>query len=80
MVGVNNRNLKTFQVDTGISANLAAFIPPEFVKISESGISNVETVKELNRLGYSGFLMGENFMKAVHPALALKEFLRQLNE
>jgi len=80
MVGVNNRNLKTFQVDTGISANLAAFIPPEFVKISESGISNVETVKELNRLGYRGFLMGENFMKAVHPALALKEFLRQLNE
>ena len=80
MVGVNNRNLKTFQVDTGISANLAAFIPPEFVKISESGISNVETVKELNRLGYRGFLMGENFMKAVHPAFALKEFLRQLNE
>ncbi len=80
MVGVNNRNLKTFQVDTGISANLAAFIPPEFVKISESGISNVETVKELNRLGYRGFLMGENFMKEVQPALALKEFLRQLNE
>lgn len=79
VVGVNNRNLKTFQVDTGISADLAGYIPTEFVKISESGISNIETVKELNQLGYRGFLMGENFMKETHPAFALKEFLKQLN-
>ena len=75
MVGVNNRNLKTFEVSTDISKELADFIPDEFVKISESGISNPETVIELRRYGYKGFLMGENFMKEQNPADALKRFI-----
>ena len=78
MVGVNNRNLKTFEVSTDISKELADFIPDEFVKISESGISNPETVIELRRYGYKGFLMGENFMKEQIPADALRNFIKLL--
>ena len=78
MVGVNNRNLKTFEVSTDISKELADFIPDEFVKISESGISNPETVIELRRYGYKGFLMGENFMKEQNPADSLRNFIKLL--
>lgn len=75
ILGVNNRNLKTFEVSTEISKELAHLIPAEFVKISESGISNPDTVKELRRYGYQGFLMGENFMKEKDPAKALLKFI-----
>jgi indole-3-glycerol phosphate synthase len=78
LVGVNNRNLKTFEVSTAISAELAEQIPAECVKISESGISNVQTVQELRTLGYKGFLMGENFMKETNPAGALQQFISEL--
>jgi indole-3-glycerol phosphate synthase len=78
LVGVNNRNLKTFEVSTAISVELAQLIPAEFVKISESGISNVQTVRELQQIGYKGFLMGENFMKEENPAEALKQFIAEL--
>ncbi|MDR0940730.1 MAG: indole-3-glycerol phosphate synthase TrpC [Bacteroidales bacterium] len=78
LVGVNNRNLKTFEVSTAISIELAQLIPDEFVKISESGISNVQTVRELQQIGYKGFLMGENFMKEENPADALKQFIAEL--
>jgi indole-3-glycerol phosphate synthase len=78
MVGVNNRNLKTFDVDTNISLELAGIIPDRFVKISESGLSSAETVKMLRDAGYKGFLMGENFMKELDPALALRKFINQL--
>ncbi len=78
LVGVNNRNLKTFEVSTEISVELAQLIPNEFVKISESGISNVQTVRELQKTGYKGFLMGENFMKEENPAEALKKFIEEL--
>ena len=75
LLGVNNRNLKTFEVDINISKELAEFIPKEFIKISESGISNPQTVIELKSFGYQGFLMGENFMKEQNPADALKRFI-----
>ena len=79
IVGVNNRYLKTFEVSIDISKELADLIPDEFVKISESGISNPETVIELRKYGYKGFLMGENFMKTENPALSLKEFIELIS-
>jgi indole-3-glycerol phosphate synthase len=78
MLGVNNRNLKTFEQSIQTSFDLAALIPDKFVKVSESGISKVETVKELRKVGYKGFLMGENFMKEDNPAEALVEFIKEL--
>lgn len=78
MLGVNNRNLKTFEQNIQVSFDLAELIPDRFVKVSESGISKVETVKELRKVGYKGFLMGENFMKEENPAEALKKFIANL--
>jgi indole-3-glycerol phosphate synthase len=78
MIGVNNRNLKTFEVSLSYSKELASLIPNEFVKISESGISNVEAVKELQQFGYQGFLIGENFMKTDNAGFAVSEFIKQL--
>jgi indole-3-glycerol phosphate synthase len=78
MIGVNNRNLKTFEVSLSYSKELASLIPNEFVKISESGISNVAAVKELQQFGYQGFLIGENFMKTDNAGLAASEFIKQL--
>jgi indole-3-glycerol phosphate synthase len=78
MLGVNNRNLKTFEQSIQTSFDLVDLIPDSFVKVSESGISKVETVKELRKVGYRGFLMGENFMKEENPAKALQNFITNL--
>ncbi|MDT0646089.1 indole-3-glycerol phosphate synthase TrpC [Zunongwangia sp. F260] len=78
MLGVNNRNLKTFEVSTDISKELSKKIPEDFVKVSESGISSVEAIKDLKNYGYQGFLIGENFMKTDDPGKSAKEFIRQL--
>jgi len=78
VVGVNNRDLKTFKVDVLQSVKLAKLIPEQFIKISESGISDPETVKMLKTHGYQGFLMGENFMKEANPGEAFKNFIKQL--
>ena len=78
MLGVNNRNLKTFEQSIQTSFDLAALIPDDFVKVSESGISKEETVKELRKVGYKGFLMGENFMKEDNPAEALVAFINKI--
>lgn len=78
MIGVNNRNLKTFEVSLNYSKELANFIPNEFVKISESGIANVSDVKELQQFGYQGFLIGESFMKTDNPGLTASKFIKQL--
>ena len=59
MIGVNNRNLKNFEVSLDTSRHLASMIPDEFVKISESGLSNSEAVLSLRKEGYEGFLIGE---------------------
>ena len=78
LIGVNNRNLKTFEVNLDISRLLSKYIPKEMVKISESGITYPETVIELRKFGYGGFLMGENFMKHNRPELAAKDFIESL--
>lgn len=78
MVGVNNRNLKTFETNVQISFDLVSKIPPNMVRISESGISDASTVKALREVGYSGFLMGENFMKNEQPGVALASFINEL--
>lgn len=78
VVGVNNRNLKNFEVNIDTSKRLAEHIPTEFVKISESGISEVKSIKILREYGYQGFLIGENFMKSDHPASAFQEFVEEL--
>jgi len=78
LIGVNNRNLKTFKVSLETSRSLAEEIPAEFVKVSESGISEVASIKKLKAIGYKGFLVGENFMKTDNPGLAAKDFINQL--
>jgi indole-3-glycerol phosphate synthase len=75
MVGVNNRNLKTFVTSIGTSLELAQLIPNNFVKISESGLKNAETIQELRAAGYQGFLIGESFMASDNPELALKKLI-----
>ena len=79
MVGINNRNLKTFEVDLKASVALCNSIPDDYLKVSESGISNPETVKMLRSEGFRGFLMGENFMKTENPAQSLGEFIKALS-
>lgn len=76
IVGINNRNLKTFSVDLDASVKLANKLPKEFLRISESGISAPETVMQLSKAGFQGFLMGENFMKTEEPGQALSDFIR----
>ena len=78
MLGVNNRNLKTFEVSLDISKTLSTAIPDDFVKVSESGISSVAAIKELIPYGYKGFLIGENFMKTDNPGLSAETFINQL--
>lgn len=78
IVGINNRNLKTFKVDLQNSINLAAQIPDEYVKIAESGISDVANIHLLKQHGFQGFLIGENFMKTNNPGAACKSFIEQL--
>ena len=78
MLGVNNRNLKTFEVSLDISKTLSTSIPDDFIKVSESGISSVSAIKELMPYGYKGFLIGENFMKTDNPGLSAETFINQL--
>ena len=76
--GINNRNLGSFVTDVENSFRLAELLPKEAVKVSESGISNPETVKKLRSAGFRGFLIGENFMKTADPGQALNKFILQL--
>lgn len=78
LVGVNNRNLKTFEVDVQTSVRLSELIPAQYVKISESGISNPESIAQLRVAGFKGFLIGETFMKTDHPGQACSEFIEKL--
>jgi indole-3-glycerol phosphate synthase len=80
LIGVNNRNLKTFEVSIDVSRALAPLIPQDTVKVSESGISSPETIIELRDFGYRGFLMGENFMKHSRPEVAALEFMTELRK
>lgn len=78
MCGINNRNLGSFVTDVENSFHLAELLPKDAIKVSESGISNSDTVKALRQAGFRGFLIGENFMKTPDPGLALKQFISKL--
>jgi indole-3-glycerol phosphate synthase len=78
MIGINNRNLKTFKVDVNRSIALSKLLPADKIKIAESGIDNSETVLKFKDAGYKGFLMGEAFMKHNEPGEALKNFVNEL--
>lgn len=80
IVGVNNRNLKTFEVSIETSKELSEKIPSEALKISESGIDSAETIVELRNFGYEGFLIGESFMKTSRPQAACERFIREVRE
>lgn len=78
MVGINNRNLKTFAVDINRSLKMAKKIPDGLVKIAESGINDVQTIERFKDAGFQGFLMGEIFMKETDPGKAFADFLQKL--
>lgn len=78
LVGVNNRNLKTFSVDVSTSKELITILPKEITKVSESGIDDPAVICDLRACGYEGFLMGEYFMKHEHPDRAALQFINQL--
>ncbi|MBQ5377129.1 MAG: indole-3-glycerol phosphate synthase TrpC, partial [Prevotella sp.] len=79
MYGINNRNLGTFITDVQNSFRLASRLPEQVCKVSESGISNPDTVKMLRMAGFRGFLIGENFMKEHNPGQSLNDFIIKLN-
>ncbi len=79
VVGVNNRDLKTFTTDINRSIELSPKIPADKVKISESGIENIDSIKLLRQHGFKGFLIGEKFMKENDPAKAFENFTIELN-
>lgn len=78
IIGINNRNLKTFEVDLEHSIKLAEQIPSTCVKVSESGISHPQIITGLRKYGFQGFLIGENFMKTENPGEACREFVEQI--
>jgi indole-3-glycerol phosphate synthase len=77
-VGVNNRNLKTFEVDINTSLQLYPYIPKDKIAIAESGISNTDTIVTLKGAGFKGFLIGENFMKQPDSTIAFADFVTEL--
>ena len=78
VIGVKNRNLKDFSVSIETSLSLSELIPKEFLKISESAISNPETIKLLKSVGFNGFLIGENFMRTANPGEAMAAFVKEM--
>ena len=78
IIGINNRNLKTFDVNIERSKKLAKMIPDKYLKISESGIEKTKSIIELRSYGFSGFLIGENFMKTNDPGKATSEFIKKI--
>lgn len=78
MAGINNRNLGTFHTDVENSFRMAEKLPADILKVSESGISNPQTVKLLRQEGFIGFLIGETFMKTANPGNTLSTFIKEL--
>ena len=78
LIGINNRNLKTFVVDTEKSKQILKQLPEDLIKVAESGISDPEVVKDLKAAGFQSFLIGENFMKNENPGNAFQKFVNQL--
>jgi indole-3-glycerol phosphate synthase len=78
IVGVNNRDLKTFSMDIETSVRLSKLIPDKFVKISESGLDSAKTIHYLRENGFKGFLIGETFMKTENPGETCRKFIEEL--
>jgi indole-3-glycerol phosphate synthase len=78
IVGVNNRDLKTFNMDIETSVRLSKLIPEQFVKISESGLDSAKTIHYLRENGFKGFLIGETFMKTEDPGAACRKLIAEL--
>jgi indole-3-glycerol phosphate synthase len=78
IVGINNRNLKTFEVDMKKSIRMAERIGSERIRVAESGISKPEDIVGLRSYGFDGFLIGEHFMKEKDPGLAFRSFVASL--
>ena len=78
LVGINNRDLRTFEVDIERSLKMAEKIPADKIKIAESGIDSVEDILLFRQNGFKGFLIGELFMKEPDPGLAFEEFVNAL--
>jgi indole-3-glycerol phosphate synthase len=75
IIGVNNRNLHTFEVDLAVALRLADKIPPGVVKVAESGIHTAADIQRLRAAGYQAFLVGEQLMKSADPAVAVRALL-----
>ena len=80
IIGVNNRDLKTFRVNLDNSRKLSEYIPNEFLKISESGIDSAESINNLRSYGFNGFLVGENFMKTKDPGKTALKFIKEIED
>ncbi len=78
MIGINNRNLGTFYTSVENSFRLAEQLPKEMLLVSESGISDPQTVRDLRKAGFRGFLIGENFMKTTDPGASLSGFIQRI--
>lgn len=78
IIGVNNRNLKTFEVNINTSIKLSNMIPEKFLKISESGISNYSEIRKLRKYGFKGFLIGELFMKNNDPGKEVSDLIKKI--
>lgn len=77
LVGVNNRNLRTFEVSLDTSVELARAAPPGLTLVSESGLQSRADLERLRALGYKGFLIGETLMRAREPVKALRELIEE---
>jgi len=75
MIGVNNRNLRNFDVSLDVSAQLASEVPPGIILVSESGLSTSDDLSRLHKLGYRGFLIGESLMRADNPEQLLRSLV-----
>ncbi|MEM7162142.1 MAG: indole-3-glycerol phosphate synthase TrpC [Bacteroidota bacterium] len=80
LLGVNNRNLENFEVDIRTSEAIAQKVQGDFTFVSESGISDVESIHHLRKCGFDGFLIGEHFMRHPSPHLACADFIKQLKK
>ncbi len=78
LIGINNRNLKTFKVDFEHSISLSEKLPKDSIKIAESGINYSKNINRLKKHGFKGFLIGENFMKTENPALACANIINEI--
>ncbi len=80
LAGINNRNLKNFNVDFDNAANMVQMLPENTVKVAESGITKPEDILTLKEKGFDGFLIGETFMKSINPENACRRFIQDLKK